>query len=1075
MSSGRFDYDFSFMEEKLMTRCCPRPLTVRCLILFVLCAFPLAAFGQTATATLSGTVLDPNGAVVPAANITVTEIGTGVQRTATTNDQGYFSIPLLKPSNYLLQVEHPGFMTAEVKDVVLNVGDQRSLRIQMKVGDVKEVVNVTNEAPLLNTESAAVSTVVDRNFAENIPLNGRSFQTLINLTPGVVAIPSNPSNGGQFSVNGQRGSSNYWMVDGVSANVGIGVAGGGTGNGLGGALGSFSVLGGTNSLVSVDSMEEFRIQTSTYAPEFGRTPGGQISIVTRSGTNRFHGTVFDYFRNDILDANNWFNNANRLPKSKERQNDFGGTLSGPLIKDRTFFFFSYEGLRLRLPQTALSTVPDVAARQSAVPAMRPFLNAYPLPNGPDNVATGIAQYNASFSNPATLDAYSIRMDHRLRNRLNVFGRYNNSPSEIAQRGTSFKSLNSVSTTRITTQTATLGATWSLSPTITSDLRFNYSRTSAHLFNNLDSLGGAVPPASLPLPSSFSPQNSSFSFNIFSLQGGTLGIGQGGQNLQRQINIVGNTSIQIKSHAVKVGIDFRRLSPQFTGGGSYRLSTGMQDVPSAEMGSLFFFSPGSTGAPTFYLRNIGVYAQDTWKATPRLTITYGLRWDLDFVPSSNPAFPAVVGFNLNDLSGLAPAPPGTKAYRTTYGNVAPRLGVAYQLSQSQNWQTVIRGGFGVFYDLATSELGNSVNPAFYPFGNATTIFGGTFPPSPAQVAPPPIAPPNASSGILFAIDPHLKLPYTLEWNVAAEQGLGRQQTLSLSYVGAAGRRLLQQAQVSAVNANLSSAILLANAGTSDYDALQVQFRRRLSRGLQGLASYTWSHSIDTASAGSNFGSANVLLPSGISQDRGPSDFDLRHTFSAALTYDLPSLKGNVLTRAFLRGWSTENIIEVRSAQPVGISDARFSNLAGFLTLVRPDLVAGQPLYLYGSQYPGGKAFNPTAFTDPPFNPTTRKPLRQGNTPRNFLRGFGAVQWDFAVHRDFPIRESLRLQFRAEMFNVLNHPNFGPPSGRFGSGGFGISNQLLSQSLSGSNVGGGGFSPLYQIGGPRSIQFALKLIF
>ena len=234
---------------------------------------------------------------------------------------------------------------------------------------------------MINTTDGSVSTVVDQTFVKNMPLNGRSFQTLINLSPGVVAIPSNPENGGQFSVNGQRGSSNYWMVDGVSANVGIGVttSGSGTGNGLGGALGSFSVLGGTNSLVSVDSMEEFRIQTSTYAPEFGRTPGGQISIVTRSGTNQFHGTIFDYFRNDILDANNWFNTSITppLPKAKERQNDFGGTVGGPILKNRTFFFFSYEGLRLRLPQTALATVPDIAARQSAVPVMQPFLNAFP--------------------------------------------------------------------------------------------------------------------------------------------------------------------------------------------------------------------------------------------------------------------------------------------------------------------------------------------------------------------------------------------------------------------------------------------------------------------------------------------------------------------------------------------------------------------------------------------------------------------------------------------------------------------------------------------------------------------------
>ena len=204
-------------------------------------------------------------------------------------------------------------------------------------------------------ESAAVSTVVDRQFAENLPLNGRSFQTLIQLTPGVVLTTSSYASDGQFSVNGQRADSNYWMVDGVSANIGVSSSSAATDT-LSGSLGGFSAQGGTNSLVSVDAMQEFRIQTSTFAPEFGRTPGGQISIVTRSGTNQFHGTAFDYFRNDVLDANNWFNGTSTtppLPKAEERQNDFGGTFGGPIIKDRTFFFFSYEGLRLRLPQTAL--------------------------------------------------------------------------------------------------------------------------------------------------------------------------------------------------------------------------------------------------------------------------------------------------------------------------------------------------------------------------------------------------------------------------------------------------------------------------------------------------------------------------------------------------------------------------------------------------------------------------------------------------------------------------------------------------------------------------------------------------
>src|SRR5258708_1048408 len=298
-------------------------------------------------------------------------------------------------------------------------------------------------------------------------MNGRSFQTLIQLTPGVVLTASNAYDSGQFSVNGQRADSNYWRVDGIRANIGVGVGGQGLlASGAAGALGSFSAQGGTNSLVSVDAMQEFRIQTSTYAPEFGRVPGGQISIVTRSGTNQFHGVAFDYFRNDVLDANDWFANGKGLPRPEERQNDFGGTFSGPILKDRTFFFFSYEGLRLRLPQTKLSTVPDVGARQTAVAGMQPILNAFPLPNGTDNPVTGIAQFNASYSDPASLDAYSLRLDHRISKKLSIFGRYNYSPSNLAQRGIGGTALSIVRPTDITVQTATAGAAWLRLPAVT---------------------------------------------------------------------------------------------------------------------------------------------------------------------------------------------------------------------------------------------------------------------------------------------------------------------------------------------------------------------------------------------------------------------------------------------------------------------------------------------------------------------------------------------------------------------------------------------------------------------------------
>ncbi len=1036
-------------------------------------------FGQAPTGTISGLILDPDGRVVPDADILIVNDVTGVQYSTKTNNDGLYVISNLPPGPYRLQVSKIGFKALIKPNIVLNVQDALAINFTLPIGAASEVVTVQGGAPLINTQDGAVSTVVDRQFAEKLPLNGRSFQTLIELTPGVVPTTSNYHDNGQFSVNGQRASSNYWAVDGVSANIGIGASPTAyPGNGLGGALGSFSAMGGTNSLVSVDALQEFRIQTSTYAPEFGRTPGGQISIVTRSGTNQFHGTLFDYFRNDALDANDWFANANGLAKPQERQNDFGGTFSGPLVKERTFFFFSYEGLRLRLPQVLQTTVPDVKARQAASSALQPYFNAFPVPNGQDNPATGIAEFNASFSNKSSLDAYSLRLDHNLTHNISIFGRYNYSPSETVIRGNG-GALSTQSPTKITTQTATLGVTWQFASHLASDLRVNYSRVNASSRSFLDDFGGAVPLTDLPFPAGFTEQNGLLLFDILNLRGPFLEAGRIVRNVQRQINLVEGLAVQKGTHSLKFGGDYRRLSPIFDPL-EYEQAALFRNVASAQTGSLFRSVVVSNSRATLLFRNLGLYAQDTWRAVPRLTVTYGLRWDVDFVPDSleGPKLPAVTGFDLNDLSQLRLAPSGVGPYQTTYGNVAPRLGVAYQLRQNQNWETVIRGGFGVFFDLATSEVGNQIGTNHYPFGSLASVRGGTFPLNSATAAPPKVVPPGpGSTTILYAFDPHLKLPYTLEWNTALEQGLGSGQAVSVSYIGASGRRLLLTAAVRAPSANVARAQLVSNGSTSDYHALQIQYQRRLSRGLQALASYSWAHSIDTGSAGSNAVLSNGFVPSDAAgSNRASSDFDVRHAFTAGLTYDLPSPKANPLARMLLSGWSLENVIQARSAPPVDLTDVNFSQLNdGFFANIRPDHVPGQALYLTGPQYPGGKAFNPAAFTDPPTDPSTGNPSRQGDVPRNLLRGFGAVQWDLAVHRDFLVREPVHVQFRAELFNVLNHPNFGPPSGLLGEGGFGLSSQMLGGSLNSGNLGGGALSSLYQIGGPRSVQLALKLLF
>lgn len=1064
------------------------PLVVCVFVCFAVMTTP--SFGQSPNGNINGLVSDPTNAAVPDADIVAANDVTGVQYTTKTNSEGMYVLPNLPPGPYRVQVSKIGFKTLIKPDITLNVQDSLSINFMLLVGAFHEIVTVQGGAPLVNTENAAVSTVVDRQFAENLPMNGRSFQSLIDLAPGVVLTSSSDTDSGQFSVNGQRANANYWTVDGVSANVGSTTLLGGNGTAAGG-VGTSSVFGGTNSLVSVDALQEFRIQTSTYAPEFGRTPGGQISIVTRSGTNRLHGTAFDYLRNDLLDANNWFNgytNDPPLRKAEERQNDFGGTIGGPIRKDQTFFFFSYEGLRLRLPQTTLTTVPDLGARQNALPVMRPYLNAYPLDTRQPDLGNGIAQFNASYSNPGTLDASSLRIDHRVNDKLSLFGRYNYSPSDIVQRGLFFSALSAPLASKIIAQTLTVGSTWIVSPKLNNDLRVNYSTNNGTGHFQPDSFGGATPLSSLPVPTPYESGNARFVFEIDSLAAPFYPAGRVVNNLQKQVNIVDSVSAQKGSHNLKFGFDYRRLSPTYSPF-LYGQNVAMADVTSAEVGSLSSSVITSNSGVTVLLHNLGAFAQDTWHIGSRLTATYGLRWDIDFTPSSaqGPAISAVTGFNLADLSRLALAPSGTQAFKTRYGSVAPRFGLTYQLFKNQNWATVVRGGIGMFYDLATSEIGNVVNQSGYPFHASDFNIGGTFPLSVASAVPPPIVPPDAANqGTVVAFDPDLRLPYTLQWNVAFEQGLGNEQALTASYVGSAGRRLIQTAQIFSPNPEFGQAILVTNSGTSDYGALQLQFKRRLLSGLQALVSYTWSHSIDTASAGS-LGNASNLPAQGTNPNanRGPSDFDIRHAVSAGVTYDLPAPNINGVARTIFHGWSIESLIQARSAPPVDVFNGNFFELTnGFAPSIRPDLVPGIPLYLYGSEYPGGKAFNGTPnqggagcigpFCPPPTD-ANGNPLRQGDLGRNHLRGFGCTQWDFAVHRDFPLHESLALQFRAEMFNVLNHPNFAPPVGDLSQPQFGLSTSMLGQYLGGGNLGGGGLNPLYQIGGPRSIQFALRLTF
>jgi hypothetical protein len=1085
--------------------------------------------------SIAGRAIDANQAALIGATVKVRSVDTGRTVSVVTNADGLFVIPELPPGTYSVSIEKLGFRSVIRDRVLVTVGSSTVVDFTLSVGGVDENVTVeTNELPLIERESPAVGTLVTRRFIENLPLNGRSFQTLIELTPGINLAVTSIQSTGQFSVNGQRTNANYFSVDGVSANIGSGT------NfqffqQASGSLPGLSIFGGTNSLASVDAVQEFRVQTSSYSAEFGRQPGGQISLVTRTGTNVYTGSLFNYFRNEALDANDWFENRAGRARGALRQNNFGGTFGGrlpvpnfgqggPVVldgRDRSFFFVSYEGLRLRQPQTGalIARVPSLAARNAATGVFKQVLEAFPLPNAPavagDPVDT--ERYIATLSYPSKVDALSIRVDQRFNDRVGMFVRFNDSPS--SQRFRSFPSQNNAYERNI--RTVTMGSTQTFSSSVTNDFRLNYSYTRGlFLFEGIEVDGSKLPDNRILFPSFAPPETASVSIFL-----GTGAAGISSANLtqgktigtkQRQWNLVDNMTVLRGNHEIKLGVDYRRLTPK---------------VDSRALGISYTFStPTSraTGVPTqiqvqalapitdFKVENFSAFAQDTWRVNRRLTLTGGMRWELN-PPLSGERLPFQIQ-GIDDLLTATLAPAGTRQWKTEYDNFAPRIGVALALTERAD--LVIRGGFGIYFDLGTGTALRGYTS--YPYNSLRTISSGPalrFPALEADIQPLPFqdASPPPYSANFFFFDPNLRLPQTRQWNVSLEKALGSRQAFTVSYVGSKAIDLLRNEQVQNFNSGFvqsrfctptqsplpaicapagspspivrinpaifgptpaqlnntaqilsgSAVSITRNGSYSNYHALQTQFRSRFTAGFQGVVSYTFSKAIDDVSDETFTGIP--LSNTAVALERGVASFDVTHNLVAALSYDLPSWRLNSFTKAIFGGWAVDSIVRLRSGLPFSVISQSFDPL-NIGSTRRVNLVPGQEIWLRDETVPGGAKLNPSAFAAPALG-------LQGSLGRNALRGFGLTQVDLSARRTFGLGEKFKLQLRGEAFNILNTPNFGFPAASFGFSGFGIATTMAGRAISGTSTTGpsNGFNSLYQVGGARSIQLSVKLTF
>ena len=1119
-------------------------------ILQAMCVVP--AFCQIDRGAIAGRILDASGGVVPGATVTVTDKATGISITTPANESGEYQVLALIPSTYAVKVNAAGFGTVVQDGIVLHVQDRLEIDFTLKVGSVNQEVVVTAGEPLLQTQSADVGNVVDTARVNDLPLNGRRYADLALLEPGVQKFyaANNPAPD-RFSVNGNLELQNNFLLNGIDNNS------------WSENLQEFSVQ-----VVQPppDAIAEFRVQTRTYSTEFGNSAGAVINATLKSGTNQYHGNLFEYIRNAVLEGNSWINNANHQPRGRFTQNQFGGTLGGPLIKNKTFFFGDFERFSNRQSTTVTSTVPtplmktgnftelpyslsDSSVTGQAGCVAGNIIQATSTTNQPcsdpvaaklmtllpdPNVASLMALQgtpgswtkapNYLFTTAVPDDVYSLdgRIDHTLDEKNRLFGSY--SYRHLSRQDPPWTgngvigSGNFATQYRIHTQSLALGWTRTLSNTMVNDARFGFNRDYAHSDPVGVTLGKSQAQSLIGL-TGIPDGPGSGGLPPIEINGLTR-IGTSPWRPQYQIsqawNIIENLSWLKGSHSFKFGYQFLKRTDNFldlrapqgelqtdgiyTAGGAF----GLADFLLGDVDGVHFTTPLVVH---YFQPGHSFYAMDTWKTTPKLTLTYGVRYEL-FSPimerKNN-----TTNFTPADGGGIVTAASNASGWfdrsliHPDRNDFAPRLGFAYQLTNRLVW----RGGYGVFYQHSNrigSESLIQLNPPFlldvqlnqggantvfqlkngFPLG---TIMGSGFDLTQLQ---------------LRAQDPNQRSSYVEQTSFGPEIELTGNTVLSVTHVGNWGRKMnrlrdYNQPHVTTFDrgcpvlqypfANLNTVSNIdtfagpgcassgqhgfleyaSNDGNTDYNALEVSLRRRMAKGLGYSLSYTWSHGL--ANFGDNL-TAGALPQNAYNYgaEMSNSNLDIRSRFVGNFIWDLPFGEGrrflsehNAASR-WLGGWQLNGIVTLQTGSPYSVT-APNDGLMGFTHAVYADCI-GNP-FVGASNDPSsyttaGFLINPAAFAAPA--PGTFRTC----APRLF-HGPGIQMTDLSLFKQFKFTERLQLQFRAEFFNAFNHPNFANPSADVSSpGSFGKVSNTIAPIL-GTDSGGPG--------DPREIQFALKLYF